>query len=184
MCAVGGCLYAIQSTLAEPNLRFFTLLGSITFLLIMVLGGAATLWGPIVGAFAYVILDTRTREAGESGEGVIGWLFGWMTGSPATLILAIVLLIIVFVAPFGIVGLLKRIAAKFIVIIPRPAGTAPRLSPRSRSPRSPDRQFDVSLAAQLDTEGEVHDPTTFTPPSGTGRHLAAPGRLQPRTGGG
>ncbi len=125
MCAVGGCLYAIQNTLADPNLRFFTLLGSITFLLIMVLGGAATLWGPIVGAFAYVILDTRTREAGETGEGVVGWLFGWMTGSPATLILAIVLLIIVFVAPFGIVGLLKRIAAKFILIIPRPAGTAP-----------------------------------------------------------
>ena len=27
-----------------------------------------------------------------------------------------------FVAPFGIVGLLKRIARRFVVIVPRPAG--------------------------------------------------------------
>lgn len=125
MCAVGGSLYAIQNNLADPTLRYFTLIGAITFLLIMVLGGAATLWGPIVGAFAYVLLDSRTREAGETGEGVVGWLFGWMTGSPATLILSIVLLIVVFVAPFGIVGLLKRIAARFVVIVPRPAGSVP-----------------------------------------------------------
>ncbi len=29
-----------------------------------------------------------------------------------------------FVAPFGIVGLLKRLAAKVVVIVPSPAGTA------------------------------------------------------------
>lgn len=122
MCAVGGSLYAVQNNLADPTLRYFTLVGSITFLLIMVLGGAATLWGPIIGAFVFVSIDARTREAGASGEGLIGWLFGWVGGSPATLILSIILLIVVFLAPFGIVGLLKRIASRFVVIVPRPAG--------------------------------------------------------------
>ena len=32
---------------------------------VMVLGGAATLWGPIVGALVYVYLETTTREAGR-----------------------------------------------------------------------------------------------------------------------
>jgi hypothetical protein len=50
-------------------------------------------------------------------------LFGWLNGSPATLILAIALLVLMFVAPFGIVGLLKRLAAKLVVIVPKPAGT-------------------------------------------------------------
>ena len=71
----------------------------------MVIGGGATLWGPIVGAFAYVAVEVRTREwGGGESEGLVGVLFGWLNGSPATLILAIVLLVLMFVAPFGIVG--------------------------------------------------------------------------------
>ena len=72
----------------------------------MVLAGAsaaskaATLWGPIVGAIVYVYLETTTREAGSASgtdkgtlANVTDWLFSWLTGSPASLILAIVLLI-------------------------------------------------------------------------------------------
>ena len=83
MCAVGGSLYGVQDNLAAPTSRYFTLLGSITFLLIMVLGGAATLWGPIFGAVAYVAIDARTREAGASGEGIIGMdLRDWVERTP------------------------------------------------------------------------------------------------------
>lgn len=125
MCAVAGSLFVVSGKLANPDLRFFTLVGSIVFLLVMVLGGAATLWGPIVGAIAYVVVETRTRKAAADGDGFIGWLFGWMSGSPASLILALVLLGMMFVAPFGIIGLFKRLAAKFVVLIPSPAGTGP-----------------------------------------------------------
>ena len=65
------------------------------------------------------------RKAGETGEGIIGTVFNdWLNieGSPATLILAIILLLMMFVAPFGIVGLLRRLARRFVVIVPRPAG--------------------------------------------------------------
>ena len=129
MCAVAGSLFAVSGKIANPDLRLFTLVGSIIFLLVMVLGGAATLWGPIVGAIAYVVVETRTREAAADGEGFIGWLFGWMSGSPAALILAIALLVMMFAAPFGIIGLLKRLAAKAVVIIPSPAGTGSNVPP-------------------------------------------------------
>jgi branched-chain amino acid transport system permease protein len=118
---------AVRLNLANPDIRNVTLLGSITFLLIMVLGGAATLWGPIIGAFAFVLLDTRTREAGVQEEGIVSTVFGdWLNiqGSPATLVLAILIMIVIFVAPFGLVGLLKRLAHRFLVIVPRPAGSA------------------------------------------------------------
>lgn len=125
MCAIAGSLSGTRLNLASPDIRNITLIGSITFLLIMVLGGAATLWGPILGALAYVLLDARVREAGETGEGIIGTVFNdWLNieGSPATLILAFILLAMMFVAPFGIVGLLRRIARRIVTIEPRPAG--------------------------------------------------------------
>ncbi len=46
--------------------------------------------------------------------------FGWLKSSPATFILAVLLLVLMFVAPFGIVGLLKRLAVKLAVIVPSP----------------------------------------------------------------
>jgi branched-chain amino acid transport system permease protein len=123
MAAAAGSVATLRTTFVGPDIINLTLTGGITFLLVMVLGGAGTLWGPILGAVAFVFVDTRARAAG-SGEGVIGWLQGdWFSGSPATLILAIVLIIFMFVAPFGLVGLLRRIARRFVVIVPKPAGT-------------------------------------------------------------
>lgn len=123
MAAAAGSVATLRTTFVGPDIINLTLTGGITFLLVMVLGGAGTLWGPILGAVAFVFVDTRARAAG-SGEGVIGWLQGdWFSGSPATLILAVVLIIFMFVAPFGLVGLLRRIARRFVVIVPKPAGT-------------------------------------------------------------
>jgi len=127
MCAVAGSLFSVVGELVNTKLRNFTLVGSITFLLIMVFGGAATLWGPIVGAVVYVFVENKTREAGADSGGVLGFLFGWMSSSPASFILAVLLLIMMFVAPFGIVGLLKRLAAYFVVVVPSAAGTGTNL---------------------------------------------------------
>ena len=129
MTAVAGALFGIGLNGVNPDLRYFTLIGSITFVVIMVIGGGATLWGPIVGAFVYVLVENRTREWGAESSGIIGVLFGWLNSSPATFILAVALLVLMFVAPFGIVGLLKRLAAKALVVVPRPAGTRSNLPP-------------------------------------------------------
>jgi len=55
---------------------------------------------------------------------VIGFLFGWSDQSPATLILGLALVIIMFVAPYGLVGLIKRLWAKVVLVVPKPAGTS------------------------------------------------------------
>ena len=138
LCALAGSLFTIRGGIANANLiPMFTLLGSILLLVVMTLGGAATLWGPLVGAVGYVWLDDTARAWGAGGGGEEGsWVarrlhdvFGWITGSPAAFIVALVLLGMMFVAPFGIVGLLRRLAAKVVVLVPRPAGSAATVPP-------------------------------------------------------
>lgn len=138
MCATAGSLFSIRNNLVNAvDIPYFSFLGAIIFLVVMVVGGPATLWGPIVGAVLYVLLDTTARDWGADADsedaGLITSamqdLFGWMTGSPAALISAIVLLVMMFVAPFGLVGLFKRIAARFVVIVPKPAGSGPAAAP-------------------------------------------------------
>jgi branched-chain amino acid transport system permease protein len=129
MCAVGGSMFAIRTNVVNPSdIQYFTLIGAIIFVVVMVLGGAATLWGPIVGSVVYIFLDKKTTEWGESDSGVMSALFGWMTGSPAPFVLAVVLIVMMFVAPFGIVGLLRRFASRFVVIVPAPAGASTKVA--------------------------------------------------------
>ena len=124
MTATAGAVFGIGLNGVNPDsVRLFTLVGSITFVVVMVIGGGATLWGPLIGAVLYVIVDNRTREWGADSDGIVGVLFGWLNSSPATFILAVLLLVMMFVAPFGVVGLLKRLAAKVAVLVPSPAGT-------------------------------------------------------------
>ena len=122
--AVAGALFGIGLNGVNPDLPLFTLVGSITFVVIMVIGGGATLWGPLIGGILYVFVENRTREWGAGSEGLVGVLFGWLKSSPATFILAVLLLVFMFVAPFGVIGLLKRLAARLAVIVPSPAGTS------------------------------------------------------------
>ena len=70
--ATAGALFGIRLNGVNPDLRQFTLIGAITFVVVMVIGGGATLWGPIVGAFAYVFVEVRTREWGGQDDGLVG----------------------------------------------------------------------------------------------------------------
>jgi branched-chain amino acid transport system permease protein len=129
VCALAGCLSTSRTGVVTPESIYITLLGSIVFLLVMVVGGAGTLGGPIVGGLLYVFLDNYTREQGEANEGIVGWLFGWADTSPATMILAGALILLMFVAPFGLVGLFKRLSRKLVVVVPAPVTGAPPLAP-------------------------------------------------------
>jgi branched-chain amino acid transport system permease protein len=125
--ALAGSLSTSRTGVVTPEGFYLTLLGSIVFLLVMVVGGAGTLGGPIVGAVVYVWLDDLTRTQSVEGEGLIGgaikWLFGWADTSPASIVLSVALIVLMFVAPFGLVGLVKRWGRKVLVVVPRPAGS-------------------------------------------------------------
>jgi ABC-type branched-subunit amino acid transport system permease subunit len=84
----------------------------------MVVGGAGTLSGPIIGGLVYVWLDNTTRGIGTDSSGVLGFIFGWTDQSPATLILGLALIVIMLFAPIGLVGLLRKLTRRIVTIIP------------------------------------------------------------------
>lgn len=122
LCSLAGVLATLRSGVVTPEGQYVTLLGSIIFLLIMIVGGAGTLWGPIIGGLVYFWLDSTTRDFGAESDGLVGVLFGWADQSPATLILGVALILIMFLAPYGLVGLIKKTVARFLVVVPKPAG--------------------------------------------------------------
>ena len=58
---VAGSLFALKLTLVEADVPIFGLFGSVTFLVAMVVGGAAQNWGPFVGAMFYVFVNDFAR---------------------------------------------------------------------------------------------------------------------------
>jgi branched-chain amino acid transport system permease protein len=125
MCGLAGCVFAIRQTQATPDTALFTILGSIVFLVIMVIGGAASLLGPIVGAFVYYRFDEFTRALPEKSY-LPGFVHDFLDGRPnlATIVFAALLIALMFVAPLGIVGLAKRIGRALVLVLPRPPGGA------------------------------------------------------------
>jgi len=127
LCSLAGSLSAIRTGTILPDSTNITLFGAITFLVVMVVGGAGTLWGPIVGAVAYTFISSTTSDWADDKNvpGLLRPLIGWTKMSPSTGVFAVALIVLMFVAPFGLVGLIKRLIAKLVVITPAPIGAAP-----------------------------------------------------------
>ena len=123
LAGMAGCTFALRQTQASPNNTNFTILGSIIFLVIMVVGGAASLLGPLIGAVVYYRVEEFTREVPDKT-----WLPGFVQDflvdriGLATLVFAALLILLMFVAPTGIVGLAKRLGRRFVQVVPRPPG--------------------------------------------------------------
>jgi branched-chain amino acid transport system permease protein len=114
LCALAGSMAAVRVTVVNPENRYFTLLGSIVFLVAMVIGGTATLIGPVIGGLTYYFIDYWTRD--------------WADGPLASVVFAALLILLMFVAPQGIVGLAHRLARAVVRVVPRPP------SPRAVAP--------------------------------------------------
>ncbi len=63
---IGGALFGLKLGLVDGDVPLFGLFGAITFLVAMVVGGAAQVWGPLVGAVFYVFVNERARSVGEA----------------------------------------------------------------------------------------------------------------------
>jgi branched-chain amino acid transport system permease protein len=115
MAGVSGWLIAAKIGTVDEN--SFTILNSIKYILALILGGMATLTGPIVGAFAYFFADDYLKVHAPHW----GWLPGKFGDGPiASFLLGVLVIAFVFVAPQGIVGLFRSIGRKIAVIVPEP----------------------------------------------------------------
>ena len=89
-CAVGGAVLAVSIGAADPELSYWTQSGNMIF--IIILGGLGQLFGPVVGAVSFTLLQDSLMAHTEYWRFALG---------------AILALIIVF-APRGILGLITR----------------------------------------------------------------------------
>lgn len=110
MAALSGTLLAFRIKLVEPVV--FSLLLSIAFLIAMVIGGAASTAGPIIGALVFHFGREFAKDRGEQ----------WNIQGIGDVSFAVILIALVFVAPMGIVGLVRKYRSKFVVIVPKPPG--------------------------------------------------------------
>jgi len=106
----GSCSVLVDHTADGNSLKTFQL--SIEFLVAVVIGGVATVVGPLIGAWIvvflqHVIADLLPNWVGDTG--LLHRVVGDPAASPA--IFGLLLIFFVFVLPDGIVGGCKRLAA-------------------------------------------------------------------------
>lgn len=126
MCALPGCVIAMKTGTVTPDTAIITVIGSIVMLVIMVVGGSGSLWGPILGAAVYQLIDEKTGEWTEPDKipALLRPILGWSDMPPSRGIFAVALIALMFFAPYGIVGLWRKTITRFVTVVPRAAGTA------------------------------------------------------------
>jgi len=102
---VAGCIFAIYlgSLSADAS---FTLTLSITLITGLVIGGVSTTLGPVIGGLAvyFVPYWTENVRQGEASE----------------LIFGVILIVLMFVMPEGLMGLVIRLSRRILRIEPQP----------------------------------------------------------------
>ena len=94
MTGLAGGLFASWTTFIDPN--SFILLESVLLVSIVILGGLATIWGSLMGAMAFVLL--------EEGMRFIPFLPTEYIGQARQVVLGILLVLLMLFRPQGLVG--------------------------------------------------------------------------------
>ena len=94
MTGLAGGLFASWTTFIDPN--SFILLESVLLVSIVILGGLATIWGSLLGAMAFVLL--------EEGMRFIPYLPTEYIGQARQVVLGILLVLLMLFRPQGLVG--------------------------------------------------------------------------------
>lgn len=92
LCSLGGSLFALAQGLVTPEMGYWVRSGEIVF--IAVLGGSGHAIGAFIGAFVFEFVKLYAAAL--------------LTGA-WQMVLGVVLLVMVFAAPTGLVGLLERV---------------------------------------------------------------------------
>jgi branched-chain amino acid transport system permease protein len=88
--ALAGSLYALLSNFTDPRSLHWTLSGN--FVIMAVLGGMRSFWGPLVGAGIFVVLQDYVSSQTENWMSFIGLFF----------------VLVVTFFPRGVMGIVKR----------------------------------------------------------------------------
>jgi branched-chain amino acid transport system permease protein len=88
--ALAGTLYALLQNFTDPRALRWDQSGN--FVIMAVLGGMRSFWGPLIGAFIFVVLQDYVSSHTENWMSVIGMFF----------------MMIVLFFPRGVLGMLKR----------------------------------------------------------------------------
>lgn len=110
---VGGIVYVAELGIASPG--DFTQLISIYFIVGLVVGGVGTVPGAIIGGLVIAFIPewaSSTTEFPLVPE-------RWLQGPTGPLIMGILLIVLTFVMPGGVVAGTRKLKAKVIRIVPR-----------------------------------------------------------------
>jgi branched-chain amino acid transport system permease protein len=106
LAAAGGVVYLLLQGGASPGVT--TANFTLTLLVMVVIGGAGTTWGALIGGFLYTLLDQRLGALGDTSQ---------VQGLPKALriplseplfLLGVLFILVVFLLPGGIAGARKR----------------------------------------------------------------------------
>ncbi len=111
---VGGMVYVAETGIAAPN--DFTQLLSIFFIVGLVVGGVGTLSGAVVGGLIIIFVP----DWASSTNSLPGVPEKWLAGPTGSLILGVMLIVLTFVLPGGIVAGVRKLKARIIRISPMP----------------------------------------------------------------
>ena len=108
-----GSMMLLLSGTAAP--RFAEATVTIALLLMVILGGAVTRWGAVIGGISYSFLQTRMQDLTSGGifESLPNWLGGPL--SEPAFILGIIFILVVMFAPGGLSGGYYRLRARALV---------------------------------------------------------------------
>ena len=117
LCGVGGVLFTMAVGTLSPdtfgiNLAIFLIVG-------LVVGGVATTWGPVVGGLVIIFIPHLTGQV----KSINGYA---LTGDRpyGTLFLGLMLIVITFVLPGGVVDGFRRLRGRFFRVVRTPPARA------------------------------------------------------------
>ena len=88
--AVAGALYALLNNFADPSTLYYVISGDIVIMAVM--GGMRSFWGPLIGAAVFVVLQDTISSM------TVNWM-SWI---------GVVFVVVVLFFPRGILGIIRR----------------------------------------------------------------------------
>ena len=121
-----GALLAIEVAYVNPDT--FPVSQSILLLASLVLGGLGSLWGALIGAVLLQFLPIVAQDP--------PLLDAELAAQSPSVVFGVILIVVMLVAPTGLVGLIRRLLQPIVVRVNRPRAARGERAPRSRRAES------------------------------------------------